>query len=172
VRFTTVASGDAAPGEPDRSEPTDLLPPDAVELYDGHTQFQGPRFRAVRSLAAIGGPGAVGEIVGLRELGWPDDVWPDRARPGMAWRTDPAALDGALQMATLWALGTLGGATLPMSIEECRLLGAGPLAGGARCVVRAREAGGNRARCDAVVIDERGAARLELIGIELVRRPA
>ncbi|MFO0659214.1 MAG: hypothetical protein U0165_05205 [Polyangiaceae bacterium] len=37
------------------------------------------------------------------------------------WRTDPAAFDGALQLALLWADRVLCGATLPMSISELRL---------------------------------------------------
>ncbi|MGA5699449.1 SDR family NAD(P)-dependent oxidoreductase [Peterkaempfera bronchialis] len=157
-----VVPGAAAANAPDLGEPGGLLPPDGIELYDGHALFHGPRFHVVRSLTGIGEAGAVGELVGLRGLGW----------PGEAWRSDPAALDGALQLASLWALRMLGGAVLPMGIEECRLLGAGPLTGAARCVVRAVEVSGDRARCEAVVADESGAVRIDLRGVELVRRPS
>ncbi|MFJ6213256.1 SDR family NAD(P)-dependent oxidoreductase [Streptomyces sp. NPDC092296] len=161
VHYRALLPDAAAPDLPVLAEPGGLLPPEGLPLYDGDIQFHGPRFQAVRSLTAVGPAGATGELVGLRELGW----------PGGHWRGDPAALDGALQLALLWGLRTLGGATLPMAVEECRLFGAGPLTGPAGCVVLGGRVSGDSARCDAVVTERGGAVRLRLTGIEMVRRP-
>jgi hypothetical protein len=97
----------------------------------------------------------------MRALGW----------PGSACRVDPAAIDGALQLAVLWAQQAGPGATLPMAVRECRLYRDGAIEDTARCVVRARQAGGTGAECDVALIDPDGTIRVELLGVQLVRRP-
>ena len=63
----------------------------------------------------------------------------ERAR-GEGFRIDPAAVDGALQFALLWAQSVLGGATLPMSVAAFESFVDGVAEGPIRCVVHGREA--------------------------------
>ena len=140
--------------------PTGLSP--LPRPYDGAALFHGPRFHALRTAApGISAAGAEGTVSGMRALGW----------PGSACRVDPAAIDGALQLAVLWAQQAGPGATLPMAVRECRLYRDGAIDDTARCVVRARQAGETGAECDVALIDPDGTIRIELLGVRLVRRP-
>ncbi len=129
--------------------------------YDGRVLFHGPRFQALSTLRGVGADGAEATVVGVVELGW----------GGAHWQTDPAAVDGALQLALVWADHALGSACLPMAVAECRVHRRGPAADSLRCVVRARKVHDTGARCDVALIDPDGALRVELLGVELVRRP-
>ncbi|MFE3824833.1 SDR family NAD(P)-dependent oxidoreductase [Streptomyces sp. NPDC059092] len=140
----------------------DGLELDRGEFYDGELLFHGPRFRSVRTPHGVSEHGAEATVAGLRALGWPGGHWP----------LDPAAVDGALQLALVWARNAVGAATLPMAVAECRVHRRGPVDGTVRCVVRGRKAHTTGARCDAALIDADGSVRLELLGVELVRRPS
>ncbi|MFF1463199.1 SDR family NAD(P)-dependent oxidoreductase [Streptomyces sp. NPDC058330] len=142
--------------------PDDLKPWESAELYDGELLFHGPRFHALRRVRGVSEHGAEATVAGLRALEWPGEHWP----------LDPAAVDGALQLALVWARHVLGAATLPMAVAECRVHRPGPVDGTVRCVVRGRKAHSTGARCDAALLDPDGAVRLELLGVELVRRPS
>ncbi|MFJ5156195.1 SDR family NAD(P)-dependent oxidoreductase [Streptomyces sp. NPDC088353] len=142
--------------------PDGLKPLDRAELYDGEILFHGPRFRSVRSLNGVSEHAAEATVAGVRALDWPGEHWP----------LDPAAVDGALQLALVWAQEELGAATLPMAVAECRVHRRGPVDGTVRCVLRGRKVHSTGARCDAALIDADGAVRLELLGVELVRRPS
>jgi hypothetical protein len=111
----------------------------------------------------VGPQGAESAVVGSRALGW----------EGSSRQTDPAAVDGCLQLAVLWAREAGAGNTLPMAIRECRIYRPGPIEVEVevRCVVRARRADGTGAECDVALIDPDGSPRVELIGVLLVRRP-
>lgn len=142
--------------------PDGLKPLARTESYDGKVLFHGPRFHALRSVRGVSEHGAEATVAGLRALDWTGEHWP----------LDPAAVDGALQLALLWGEEVLGSATLPMAVAECRVHRHGPVDGTVRCVVRGRKAHDTGARCDAALIDADGSVRLELIGVELVRRPS
>jgi NAD(P)-dependent dehydrogenase (short-subunit alcohol dehydrogenase family) len=140
--------------------PSLLAPLDRV-LYDGHVLFHGPRFQAIRAFEGRGDGGAVAELVGTAALGW----------PGNDWKTDPAAIDGCLQTAVVWAEGVLGGASLPMAIAECRVHRPGLGRSSLRCLVRAGATRQLEATCDIVLLDGDGGVRAELLGVSVVRRP-
>jgi len=129
--------------------------------YDGSTLFHGPRFQAIRGAPAVAAAGAECIVAGAPALGWED----------AAWQVDPAALDGALQLAVLWAQHAGTGPTLPMAIGECRVYRFGAVEDTVRCVVLAQRHGASTAVCDVAVIDPDGLPRAELLGVELVRRP-
>jgi hypothetical protein len=84
---------------------------------------------------------------------------------------DVAAVDGALQLALLWARHAGAGDTLPMAVDEVRLHRAGAVEGEVRSVVRAVRVDDAGAICDAALVDRSGLARVELLGVHLVRRP-
>jgi NAD(P)-dependent dehydrogenase (short-subunit alcohol dehydrogenase family) len=158
------AVAEASPAKPDdRAWPaaTDLLPVRRPVLYDGHTLFHGPRFRSIVDLAGISPAGAVGTVCGVGDLGW----------AGTGWHTDPGAVDGALQLAVLWAELVLGGACLPMAVGEFRLYRPGLLDAPAQCTVRDLRAGDAEAECDIRLVDSDGSVRMELLGVQVVLRP-
>ncbi|MFE2943946.1 SDR family NAD(P)-dependent oxidoreductase [Streptomyces sp. NPDC059255] len=155
-------SGAVEPDPAGWGSPEGLEPLDRGAFYDGELLFHGPRFQAVRTPRGVSEHGAEATVAGLRALGWPGEHWP----------LDPAAVDGALQLALVWARHAIGAATLPMAVAECRVHRRGPVDGTVRCVVRGRKAHSTGARCDAALIDADGTVRLELLGVELVRRPA
>ncbi len=105
--------------------------------------------------------GAEARIVGVRAIGW----------PGGPWWTDPAAIDGALQAAVLWARQATGDATLPMGMDALRVHRTGPARGTLRCLVRATSVAADQTRCDIALLDEDGEVRTELLGVSLIRRP-
>jgi NADP-dependent 3-hydroxy acid dehydrogenase YdfG len=146
------------PPAPPWDEPGDLTA--AQRVYDGATLFHGPRFQAIRT-ARISAAGAAGEVVGSDALGWAQ----------ASWLVDPAAVDGGLQLAVLWAQRAGAGRTLPMGVRECRVYRTGGVPGAVRCVVRAGSASDTGAECDVALLDADGRARVELLGVHLVRRP-
>ena len=129
--------------------------------YDGATLFHGPRFQAIRSDPMVGLAGAQAAVAGSRALGW----------EGSSRQIDPAAVDGGLQLAVLWARQAGAGRTLPMAIGECRVHRLGAVEAEVRCVVIARKADDLTAACDIALIDPDGSPRVELLGVQLVRRP-
>jgi NADP-dependent 3-hydroxy acid dehydrogenase YdfG/acyl carrier protein len=157
-RASVAATAPSAPGAWDTP---DGLVPLAASPYDGVTLFHGPRLQVIKPVPEVGPAGAVGTIAGSRTQGW--QRW--------SWQLDPAAVDGALQLAVLWARQAGAGRTLPMAIRECRVHRPGGAADEHRCVVLARRAGDSEATCDVALIDPDGAPWLELLGVELVRRP-
>jgi len=161
-RAEAVAGGLESAGEFQWPAPEGLEPLDRPELYDGEVLFHGPRFQALRGPVGLGGGGATAQVVGLRALGW---------SPEQSWRGDPAAVDGALQLAVLWAEQELGGGTLPMGVAEFRLYGRGSAQTPLRGSVRKVRTGNGQAVCDAVLVGEAGGLYAELRGITLVKRP-
>ncbi|MEU7632089.1 SDR family NAD(P)-dependent oxidoreductase, partial [Nocardia sp. NPDC049220] len=139
---------------------TDLRPL-GRETYDGQVLFHGPAFQVITVVEGVAPHGAAGVVTGTRARNWPE-----------AHRhTDPAAVDGALQLATLWAEHALGAPVLPMGVAEFRLFVPGPLDGDARVQVRATRAGGSEAGCDIQVCTSAGTVLFELGGVRLIARP-
>ncbi|MGW0016587.1 SDR family oxidoreductase, partial [Streptomyces tendae] len=157
-----VDTGDGAPDRSSWDTPADLKPLDVAAPYHGGVLFHGPRFHALREVRGVSEHGAEATVAGLRSLGWPGGHGP----------LDPAAVDGALQLALLWGEKVLGTATLPMAVAECRVYRRGPVDDAVRCVVRGRKAHDTGARCDAALIGPGGSVLLELTGVELVSRPS
>ncbi|MGQ4488357.1 SDR family NAD(P)-dependent oxidoreductase [Streptomyces sp. SAS_281] len=142
--------------------PESLKPLGPAGPYEGTALFHGPRFHALRAVRGVSEDGAYAVVAGVRGLGW----------AGPHGALDAAAVDGALQLALLWAEVALGAETLPMAVAECRVHRRGPVDGEVRCVVRGRKTHATGARCDAALIDADGGVLLELTGVELVRRPS
>ncbi|MGX5397248.1 SDR family NAD(P)-dependent oxidoreductase [Streptomyces anulatus] len=159
---TAWGTGAGEPAATAWGAPEGLKPLDRATPYDGEVLFHGPRFHALRTVRGVSEHGAEATVAGLRSLGWADGHGP----------LDPAAVDGALQLAVLWGEKVLGAATLPMAVAECRVHRRGPADGAVRCVVRGRKAHDTGARCDAALIDADGSVLVELLGVELVLRPS
>ena len=130
-------------------------------IYDGGLLFHGPRFHAIRRVEGASGDGIRATLVGARELGWGSE----------AQRTDPAIVDGALQLALLWTRERLGQASLPMAIASLEWHLAGPVTGPVTAIVHGREADDARAVCDVWLEDARGGIIGALRGVETIVRP-
>jgi hypothetical protein len=162
------ASVDPSRGPRVAAEPTAERAPEPAlgawthdPVYDGHVLFHGPSFQVIRSIDGVSREGLTASLTGTRERGWATE----------AWRVDPAALDGALQLAVLWARDVLGGASLPMSVASFESFVDGLPEGPIRGVVRGREVHETRAVCDVVLEDAAGRPIAALRGVETILRP-
>ena len=90
--------------------------------------------------------------------------------PG-GWATDPAALDGGLQLALLWTRHRLGGASLPMGVASYRRHHAGPVSGPIHATLRGEAVGKDKAVSDIVFTDASGRVVAELRGVTTILRP-
>jgi NADP-dependent 3-hydroxy acid dehydrogenase YdfG len=151
----------AAPGPNRRPAPRLQLEAWADrEIYDGTVLFHGPLFQVISGMEGVSAEGLSGTIGGLRQMGWPDQ----------GWQTDPAALDGALQLAVLWSKHMLGGAALPTAIHRLRAHSL-PLQGSVRAVLIGRSSGRERTVSDLLMLDAAGQVVVEFEGIETCRLP-
>jgi hypothetical protein len=158
IEMTAPAARVAPKGPP----PPSLDPwPGGGDLYDGHVLFHGRDFEVIRGLDGVSREGIAGTVVGLREAGW----------VSQPWTTDPAALDGGLQLAALWTQHVLGGASLPMSVGALHTFADGPSSGPLRAVVRGQVVARDRTRADIAFMDGEGTLVAELRDVQYVLRP-
>jgi hypothetical protein len=146
-------------GSPSWSTPPGLEP--LADPYGTTTLFHGPAMQALRGRPAVGPDGAEGVVAASPAMGWADG----------AGAVDIAAVDGALQLALLWAHRAGAGDTLPMGVGEVRLHRREPIPSESRCLVRAVRVDDAGAVCDVGLVDAGGIPRIELVGVRLVRRP-
>lgn len=137
-----------------------LAPWDGSWIY-GDTLFHGPAFQVIDCVEGIGPAGIQGRVHGVLGAPWPT----------AAWRTDPLAIDSALQLAMVWARHQLGMAVLPMGLGVLtiadRPVSRGPLG----MVVNCRQVNGSKVLADAQCLDSGGRPLFELRGMEMVLRP-
>lgn len=72
--------------------------------------FHGPAFQVLQTLDSVNDSGARATLVGTSAMDW----------QGGPWSTDPAALDGGLQVALLWGIYRTGRSSLPSAINTVR----------------------------------------------------
>ncbi len=125
----------------------------------GGVLFHGPMFHALDPLEALGDEGARGRLVGAKRLGWSQR------------RTDPARIDGAMQLAVLVTEHRTGGASLPTRIRRLTvdLDATAPGPGDAWATVQ--EGGPDQVLFDVVALDGGGRPHAVLEGLETTRRP-
>ncbi|MFT5460212.1 MAG: hypothetical protein ACI9K2_006729, partial [Myxococcota bacterium] len=129
-------------------------------IYDGHVLFHGRTFQVIQDLQGIGDDGIAATLATTVAAGWGDE----------RWLTDPAALDGGLQLALLWARRVLGGATLPMGVGAWDRY-AEPAPGPLTAVLRGERVSREKARVDVLFRDSLGRTVAGLRGVELILRP-
>lgn len=159
------AEADDSPAGRSRIAATDVLadlPPwEQGEIYGDHLLFHGPMMRALTSIEGMGPAGARGTLVGVTALGWSGDTW----------QTDPAALDGALQLAGLWSREVLGQGALPMAVgtfhPHRRGLAQSPLT----CTVLPVRTESTWTRCHLRLTCQDGTPFADLLDVELIQRP-
>jgi len=143
-RPTVALKGTADP------EPSD-------SIYDG-VLFHGPSFQVIYGVSAMSAAGFTASLGGVVDRGWPAE----------SWYSDPAMLDGGLQMALLWTEHLLGGPSLPTSLGKLTVHRSP--AGGAALRFVATLSGttvtANKVVCDVVFHDDQGHLAAELVGVE------
>lgn len=135
------------------------LGPLGVPVYGG-ALFHGPKFQVIRGVQGVGAAGIAGELVGTEAQQW----------IGGPWQTDPALLDGGLQLALLWAEHHLGGRSLPTGLAAYRSFSTEPVVGPLRCLVSAKAEGKSKAVSDITFLDEDGRVVTRLEGVETHQR--
>lgn len=134
------------------------LPALETPVYGPGGMFHGPMFQ-VASGVACGEGEASCSLAGALDVGWTGDQW----------RTDPAVIDGALQLAGLWSRSRRGGEWLPTGIGEIEVYSPGLLRGPLRGTLAARELDGDHSVSDVWVLTPDGAVVAELLRVSFHR---
>ncbi len=158
-RASRVASSSAQRDVPDAHTAESALLASASNLANnqiyGGALFHGPSFQVIKEISLNeGGQADVISIAGLRDQNWPAENWV----------ADPAALDGALQLALLWTAQQLDLPSLPTSIETVHLMQP-PKSGRYEASLHGRSTTANQAICDVILKDQEGNLAAELRGI-------
>ncbi|MEI8257810.1 MAG: SDR family oxidoreductase, partial [Deltaproteobacteria bacterium] len=131
------------------------------EVYSARTLFHGKDFQVIRSIEGISKEGASATLAGTDAVGWPAE----------AWQTDPAAVDGALQLAILCGLRAVGGTTLPLRIGNIGYTGH-VVTGAIHCALLVRSQTPERVVCDIALTGEDGARIADLVDVEMYVVPS
>jgi hypothetical protein len=144
VELETPGSDAGAPARPVNGNGR-AWPWSVRQVYDEGHLFHGPHFQVLRSLSSLSEHGGSAELTGTAEAGW---------GPG-PWLTDPAALDGGMQLALLWALRHRQRNSLPTRLEALVLHGE-PATGLLHCDLKVRQAGRHEVLADLVFREAAG----------------
>jgi acyl transferase domain-containing protein len=144
------------------TEPVLIPEPGDMDTFYGPTAlFHGPDFQVLRGIDGLSSDGATAAVAGTSDMGWPTGEW----------NTDPAALDGALQLAFLFGLRGGNGPSLPMRIGRVvhhRRKGSGPL----RCELSRRDRSKDRSIYNLSLTSADGRNIADLIGVEMFAVPS
>jgi hypothetical protein len=107
--YTAIVEMATAHREPDTADPPPgggaAWPWSVEEVYENYL-FHGPDFQVLRSLEILSSQGGSVTLWGTPDVDWGKGPW----------LTNPAALDGGMQLALLWALHHKGRKSLPTSV--------------------------------------------------------
>jgi NAD(P)-dependent dehydrogenase (short-subunit alcohol dehydrogenase family)/acyl carrier protein len=131
--------------------------PWATEEVYGPVLFHGPDFQVLKGVRSVGPQGGSALVASTRDIGW----------IGGPFATDPAAIDGGLQMAILMGMRALGRTSLPTGVESLTIHIDEPTSGPLHCSIRSRSVSDLKTVSDAVVRTEDGRLLCELRGIEM-----
>lgn len=113
--------------------------------------FQGQRLHSLRRILSLAEAGADADLIAST----PRSFLGDRGR-GSAWLFDPALIDGAAQLALVWARLKRGRAALPVRFGRVRRFSSAPLVGVLRATQRLRTPDGASLRYDTEYLDASG----------------
>ena len=134
---------------------------DAKKIYDGDILFHGRDFQVIDAVEGISDEGIKATLKGTLDAGGQSEPW----------KTDPAAMDGGLQLALLWSQKVLGGASLPMAVGSLNSYASAPKKGQLQATLSGQKTSRDRAVSNIVFTDEDGAVVAELRGVETILRP-
>ena len=139
---------------------------DGADLY-GVQLFHGPAFATIGCVDRLGEQGASASLIGSRSAGWEDSRL---LRCANVWQTDPALMDGGLQLARVWGYDRLRQLTLPTAVDTVVVYEPGMLEAGreVRCLVEGRLIGQAGTRTNLWFVDARsGMSIAEIRGLEM-----
>jgi hypothetical protein len=119
--------------------------------------FHRAPFAAIRSLDPVFDESASAVLSGLEAAGW----------PAGGWCSDPALVDGGLQLACVWGRRVLGGVPLPTSIGRLDLYRTGPVEEPVRCILRGRRTGQRKVLVELAYLTEAGALLVMVRDLEM-----
>lgn len=119
--------------------------------------FHGPAFRVLRTLDAFHDSGARATLVGTRSMDW----------QGGPWLTDPAALDGGIQVALLWSMHRTGRMSLPSAITTIRFHHPAVESNLLHCEVAATSVGTHQDRFDIHLRSPQGTPIVDLLSVDM-----
>ncbi len=131
------------------------------EVYEEGRLFHGPQFHVLTDLKSLGEGGGVAALKGLKQMDWPEEDW----------SSDPAAMDGALQVSLLWGLDLLGAQTLPMRVANFIPFVDEPSDEPLVCYVRRKKHNRKQIVADVLLTTEAGNPLCELHGVEMFAVP-
>ena len=157
---------------PERDEASDELvagydfevpesPFELDEIYEEGRLFHGADFEVLTDIEGIGESGGIASLDGLLRMDWPDE----------SWHTDPAAMDGALQIGLLWGLDLIGAQTLPMRVDAFRPFVGAPSDQPLVCRVRRADHSSRKIVADVLIETEAGEPLCELRGVSMFAVP-
>jgi acyl transferase domain-containing protein/NADP-dependent 3-hydroxy acid dehydrogenase YdfG len=163
-----VVLGDGVP------EPTAyraLLSPAAAPLSARQAYqerlFHGPVFQTVTRLVGLDAHGALAEMRASDVSAWrPSATGVD------AWLFDPGLVDGAAQMALVWAYVTESESALPSRFGRVRRFGSEPFDKGRMHFLVYPERPEHQVKADVAFVDEQGQLRLLIEQLECTSSPA
>jgi acyl transferase domain-containing protein/NADP-dependent 3-hydroxy acid dehydrogenase YdfG len=148
----------AAPLHPSSLPPACQPWPWTADAIYGPCLFHGPAFQVLRALECCGEWGGTAALCGAADCQL-SRVWPVRSG---SWVTDPAAIDGGLQLALLWALQHTGRKSLPTAFGDFILHVPGPCATPLHCRLTVRDLANHHAVFDLCWVAERGEVVCEM----------
>jgi len=131
-----------------------------TEIYSPSTLFHGRDFQVIRTVDGVSPIGARATLAGTADLAWPSE----------AWETDPAAIDGALQLAILCGIPAIG-PTLPLRIGRIGYTG-GVVTSPIHCALLVRSQSPERVVCDITLVGSDGATIADLVDVEMYAVPS
>ncbi len=154
AEMTDRSSPHASPQE--FEAPKTGTPWSTEEVY-GPVLFHGPDFQVLKGVRSVGPQGGSALVASTRDIGW----------IGGPFATDPAAIDGGLQMAILMGMRAIGKTSLPTGVESLTIHIDEPTSGPLHCSIRSRSVSELKTVSDAIVRTEDGRLLCELRGIEM-----
>jgi hypothetical protein len=128
------------------------------EVYAvGRDLFHGPDFQVIEEVLSLDESVATAVLSTTGKMGWP-------AGP---WKTDAAALDGALQLIRLWSVRHMGGPSLPTRIGSFVRHSFGTAPDSLLCEVRPRAAGTLSIVADVRLLLDDGRLFAEMRAVEM-----
>jgi len=156
-----VVSGHSSAGPLYAPARLDSVVGEAIESpYARDVLFHGNAFQVLRKVQAVGPASALATVATTKTMAWGQGDWV----------ADPGAIDGALQLALLWAEEALGGASLPMGIGAYRKY-QDTTDADVTVVLAGAKTGDSTGRVSATLVDADERILAQLLDVDLVRRP-
>jgi len=131
-------------------------PWDKHEVYDGRL-FHGPAFQVIHTLEGVSSEGGSAVLENVPDESWGDGVW----------QTNPATIDGGMQLVLLWGLHEAGQTFIPISLGSFVVYGPLPVDEQLRCQFTSKLVNHSRLVSDLVFTSLEGNVVAEIQGLDM-----